>query len=108
MVTTTWERACLKLPSLVVAIAENQLPFSKALHQAGHLQLLGEAATVSVEQIRSALLAWVADPPPQGAVLDLTDGMGALRLALAILGPKTVISLGRLTKAMNIAAALGE
>ena len=91
--STTWERACLKVPSLVVAIAENQLPFSKALHQAGHLQLLGEAATVSVEQIRSALLAWVADPPLQGAVLDLTDGMGALRLALAILGPKTVISL---------------
>ena len=26
---TTWERACLKLPSLVVAIAENQAPFAE-------------------------------------------------------------------------------
>ena len=90
---TTWERACLKLPSLVVAIAENQLPFAEALHQAGHLQLLGEAATVSTEQIRSALLAWVADPRQQDAGCDLTDGMGALRLALAMLGPQAAISL---------------
>jgi len=90
---TTWERACLKLPSLVVAIAENQRPFTEALHQAGHLQLLGDAATVSAAQIRSALRAWVADPRQQGAGCDLTDGMGASRLALAMLGPQTAISL---------------
>ena len=90
---TTWERACLKLPSLVVAIAENQLPFSEALHQAGHLHLLGDVATVSAEQIRSELLAWVDDPRQQDAGCDLTDGMGALRLALAMLGPQTAISL---------------
>ena len=51
---TTWERACLRLPSLVVAIAANQLPFSEALDQAGHLQLLGDGASVTAEQIRSA------------------------------------------------------
>ena len=90
---TTWERACLKLPSLVVAIAENQLPFAEALHQVGHLQLLSEAATVSAEQIRSALLAWVANPRQQDAGCDLTDGWGASRLALAMLGPQTAISL---------------
>ena len=92
---TTWERACLKLPSLVVAIAENQVPFSEALHQAGHLQLLGEAATVSAEQIRLELLAWVADPRQKDSGCDLTDGMGALRLALAMLGPQTAIRLRR-------------
>ena len=90
---TTWERACLKLPSLVVAIAENQRPFTEALHQAGHLQLLGDAATVSAEQIRSALLAWVAEPRQQDAGCDITDGWGASRLALAMLGPQTAISL---------------
>jgi UDP-2,4-diacetamido-2,4,6-trideoxy-beta-L-altropyranose hydrolase len=90
---TTWERACLKLPSLVVAIAENQLPFAEALHQAGHLQLLGEAATLSAAQIRSALLAWVSDPRQQDAGCDLSDGMGASRLALAMLGPQAAISL---------------
>lgn len=90
---TTWERACLKLPSLVVAIAENQLPSAEALHQAGHLQLLGEVATVSAAQIRSALLAWVADPRQKDTGCDLSDGMGASRLALAMLGPQTAISL---------------
>lgn len=90
---TTWERACLKLPSLVVAIAENQRPFTEALHQEGHLQLLGDAATVSAEQIRSALLAWVTMPRQQDAGCDITDGWGASRLALAMLGPQTAISL---------------
>ena len=90
---TTWERACLKLPSLVVAIAENQLPFAEALHQAGHLQLLGEVATVSAVQIRSSLLAWVADPRLQDAGCDLSDGWGAPRLALAMLGSNTAICL---------------
>ncbi len=90
---TTWERACLKLPSLVVAIAENQRPFAEALHQAGHLQLLGEAATVSGAQISSALLPWVADPHQHDSGCDLTDGMGTSRLALAMLGPKQAISL---------------
>ena len=90
---TTWERACLKLPSLVVAIAANQVPFSEALHHAGHLQLLGEAATVSTEQIRSALLALIAHPVPQDAGGHLTDGLGASRLAVAMLGPQAAISL---------------
>ena len=60
--STTWERACLRLPSLVVAIAENQLPFSKALDQAGYLQLLGYGPSVTVKQIRSALLSLIANP----------------------------------------------
>ena len=90
---TTWERACLKLPSLVVAVAENQLPFSEALHQAGHLRLLGEAAKVSAAQIRSELLAWVADPHLRDTGCDLTDGMGASRLAFAMHERQTAISL---------------
>ena len=54
---TTWERACLGLPSLVVAIAANQLSFSEALDQAGYLQLLGDVTSVTAEQIRSAAVA---------------------------------------------------
>ena len=92
---TTWERACLKLPSLVVTIAANQTPFAAALHQAAHLQLLGDAATVSVEQIRSVLLARIADSVQhhRDAGGDLTDGFGASRLALAMLGPEEPITL---------------
>ena len=90
---TTWERACLCLPSLVVAIAANQLPFAEALDQAGHLQLLGDGARVTPEQIRSALLARMTYPKPKKAAPALTDGWGALRLSMAMLGPQGAISL---------------
>ena len=92
---TTWERACLGLPSLVVAIAANQLPFAQALDQAGHLQLLGEGASVNAEQIRSALLARIAEPYADEGGHDLTDGWGASRLATAMLGAQGSISLRR-------------
>ena len=90
---TTWERACLRLPSLVVAIAENQLPFSEALDQAGHLQLLGNGPSVTAEQIRSTLLSRMAVTKPAKAAPALTDGWGAPRLAMAMLGPQGAISL---------------
>jgi UDP-2,4-diacetamido-2,4,6-trideoxy-beta-L-altropyranose hydrolase len=90
---TTWERACLGLPSLVVAIAANQLPFAQALDQAGHLELLGDGATVSVEQIHSALLARIAEPFTGATGYALTDGWGASRLSIAMLGAQRAISL---------------
>jgi UDP-2,4-diacetamido-2,4,6-trideoxy-beta-L-altropyranose hydrolase len=96
---TTWERACLGLPSLVVAIAANQRPFAQALDQAGHLQLLGDGASVIAEQIRSALLARIAEPYADEGGHDLTDGWGASRLAMAMLGTQGEISLRPVTEA---------
>ena len=96
---TTWERACLGLPSLVVAIAANQLPFAQALDQTGHLQLLGDAASVSVERIRSALLARIAVPFAGEAGSALTDGWGASRLAMAMQAAQGAISLRPATAA---------
>jgi UDP-2,4-diacetamido-2,4,6-trideoxy-beta-L-altropyranose hydrolase len=83
---TTWERACLGLPSLVVAIAENQLPFAQTLDQAGELRLLGTAATVSAEQIRQAVLSALRTFRPSVGGHGLTDGWGAARMASALLG----------------------
>jgi UDP-2,4-diacetamido-2,4,6-trideoxy-beta-L-altropyranose hydrolase len=96
---TTWERACLGLPSLVVAIAANQLPFAQALDHAGHLLLLGDGASVTVEQIRSALLARMAEPLAGEAGCALTDGWGAALLSMAMLGPQGVIRLRPATAA---------
>ena len=96
---TTWERACLGLPSLVVAIAANQLPFSEALDQAGHLLLLGDGASVTAEQIRSTLLRLHIEPKPKKTATALTDGWGAPRLTMAMLGPQGAISLRPATAA---------
>ena len=83
---TTWERACLGLPSIVIAIAANQLPVSEALDQAGYLQLLGDVTRVTAEQIREALLIKLDDPLTGGTQTALTDGWGASRLAMAMHG----------------------
>lgn len=90
---TTWERACLGLPSLVVVLAANQLPMAEALAQAGQHQLLGEAASVTPQQIRAALLARIAAPSPAASACALTDGWGAARVTTAMLGPRLPIQL---------------
>ena len=90
---TTWERICLGLPSLVVAIAANQLPFAESLDQAGYLQLMGDSASVTANQIRSALLTKLSQPSACGIVPSLTDGWGAPRLTMAMLGLQGSISL---------------
>jgi UDP-2,4-diacetamido-2,4,6-trideoxy-beta-L-altropyranose hydrolase len=90
---TTWERACLGLRGLVVAIAANQLPFAQALDKAGQLQLLGDAASVSVEMIREAVAEALHAPWPHASGHGLTDGWGATRLATAMLAPRLSLQL---------------
>jgi UDP-2,4-diacetamido-2,4,6-trideoxy-beta-L-altropyranose hydrolase len=90
---TTWERACLGLPSLVVAIADNQLPFALALAQVGQLQLLGIADEVGAEQFRQAVVAALRDSWPGACGQGLTDGWGAARVAAALLGPQRPLQL---------------
>ena len=84
--TTTWERICLKLPSLVVVVASNQLPFAQSLAKAGYIKLLGEERDTTTEQIRSTLLKSITMPIPQDEIGDLTDGWGAERIAIAMIG----------------------
>jgi len=90
---TTWERACLGLPSLVVSVAANQRPFAEALDQASHLQFLGDAASVDVAQIRAALLARLTYLSNSAVGRDLSDGWGAARLATTLLGVQQPIRL---------------
>ena len=93
--STAWERACLGLPTLVVALAANQLPFAEALDEAGYLSFLGDAAKVDVGQLVDALKARLAGQWPPERSIELTDGFGASRLALAMLGSRGPISLRR-------------
>lgn len=54
--STTWERLALGLPSVVIAVADNQLESSRALHAAGYIEFLGAAPQVAVRDIRRAVL----------------------------------------------------
>lgn len=97
--STTWERACLGLPSLVVAIADNQRPFAQALHQDGWIQFLGHSDQVSVHTLREALISAVQRPQHLPSGQCLTDGWGATRLATALLGFQRPMRLSPVTTA---------
>lgn len=49
--TTTWERLFLELPSVVIAVAENQMQGAKDCAAAGLITYLGEVAEVSEDDI---------------------------------------------------------
>ncbi len=90
---TTWERACLKLPSLVVSTAANQVFFNEALNREGHLYLLGDSESVSVDLIQSKLLEIVADLSHLNTIPICIDGFGAERVALSVIGGRRDITL---------------
>jgi UDP-2,4-diacetamido-2,4,6-trideoxy-beta-L-altropyranose hydrolase len=82
---TTWERLCLGLPSVVVSIAENQVPSSTALAERRLVRYLGRDAEVGVDAIRRAVTACL-DAPDELRRLSadgeaLVDGRGASRVA---------------------------
>lgn len=56
---TTWERACLGLPTLAITVAENQRGVAASAVQRGILSWLGDAQDMTVETIAQALRqAW--------------------------------------------------
>lgn len=91
--STTWERACLRLPSLIITLAANQIQIAKALHEAGYIHLIGNSEEVNTETIRSALISQVVNPVCQDVDQNLTDGFGASRIVLAMLGSEREIDL---------------
>lgn len=84
--STTWERACLGLPSLVVTIADNQGPFAKAMHEAGYIELLGSASEVTVHDLENVLQSRIQNPSMSSAGHQLTDGLGVQRVVTSMLG----------------------
>jgi UDP-2,4-diacetamido-2,4,6-trideoxy-beta-L-altropyranose hydrolase len=85
---TTWERLCMGLPSLVLSIAENQVPACEALASSGLIRYLGDAHKLDVAAIESALLEVIAQAGQLHALATnykaLVDGRGTHRVAEAI------------------------
>lgn len=59
---SSWERTFLELPTLTIAIAENQVGGSEALAQRGAIRYLGTQSTVTEGQIGRALKELLGDP----------------------------------------------
>lgn len=83
--TTTWERCCLGLPSIIVTIADNQLELTKHAAAAGAVLYLGSADEVDAPRIREAAERLRSDAEARArmsrSALALTDGRGAERVA---------------------------
>lgn len=78
--TTTWERCCLGLPSLVITVAANQVKATRDLDCSGVLTYLGESCSVTAEQITFAIAECISSPSrmikQSEKGLALVDGRG--------------------------------
>jgi UDP-2,4-diacetamido-2,4,6-trideoxy-beta-L-altropyranose hydrolase len=85
--TTTWERLCLGVPSLVVTVAPNQEPAAAELNRLGLIRLLGDKSHASESSIASALEKLFQTGLDEGwskSCLAAVDGRGADRVSAAL------------------------
>ena len=87
--TTSWERATLALPSLLVITADNQRDIARALDAAGAAKILGEATDLKAECVLSGLARLSGCRnfyhAMSTAASTLCDGYGAERVADMVL-----------------------
>ncbi|WP_373490191.1 GNAT family N-acetyltransferase [Parasphingorhabdus sp.] len=80
-----WERLCLRVPSLVISVAQNQRAQIDKMVEAGAIRFLGGHEEVTPDKIAQAIMALAADEHERKAIAEagqkLLDGRGALRLA---------------------------
>ena len=79
-----WERCCLGLPALLVALAENQINIAKDLDRYGACTYIGSAKSASAEILQNAIGKLLNAPNQLRALSEkaysLVDGMGADRV----------------------------
>ena len=87
--TTTWERSCAGLPSIVISVAENQVEPMKELKKAGISFFLGSHEKVNSQDILKQLNKIIDNPSVLEKMrqknLDLVDGYGVSRCVSEIL-----------------------
>jgi UDP-2,4-diacetamido-2,4,6-trideoxy-beta-L-altropyranose hydrolase len=90
--STTWERLCLGLPTLVVTLAKNQEPAAAELDRRGLIHWLGDAESVTVDRIHNALATLMENGLPaewSERCHAAVDGEGAKRVVAALCSTAT-------------------
>ena len=95
---TTWERACLDLPSIVVSLSTNQYEGSKKLGDEGYIYFLGKQQNVSPKQISKAISDLVSKRVSLNPTNLLTDSFGALKLAHFLYDSNNPLIIEKVTK----------
>ncbi len=87
--TTTWERCCLGLPSLVMTVADNQVEAARKADRTGFLLYLGEASGVDFAKLAAALRTLFSQPEKVSAMAqkaaEIVDGRGTERVMAGLL-----------------------
>ncbi|MDM4772062.1 UDP-2,4-diacetamido-2,4,6-trideoxy-beta-L-altropyranose hydrolase [Solimonas sp. SE-A11] len=103
--STTWERACMGLPSVILVVADNQRPSAEAMGAAGKAWVV-EAVGLDAVSLARQLDAIAADPAHFRQVsrlnLELADGRGAERVARRLLAPEVRLRRARADDVRNV------
>jgi UDP-2,4-diacetamido-2,4,6-trideoxy-beta-L-altropyranose hydrolase len=85
--TTTWERMCLGLPSLIISIANNQTQICIELNNAGFINYIGEFNNVGISDIEKKIIQITLQPDllkkQSEIIFHLVDGYGTSRVVQA-------------------------
>lgn len=83
--TTSWERCCLGLPSVLIVTADNQRRIAEALHDAGAAYVCGEWNSLDPACLTAAVRRLCADAAARSEMsvraAQVCDGRGAERVA---------------------------
>ena len=90
--TTSWELCMLGLPSILISLAENQVPVAQELHSRGCAIHLGGPQQVSSEILATQAAQLLNSENRRRGMSsdcrDLLDGRGAMRVVAALRGPR--------------------
>ena len=87
--STTWERMCMGLPSIVVSTADNQVETCETMHRLGAIDYVGTASSITSEIMQMCVeqATFLENPPDTdlGASI-FVDGLGCARI-VEVLSP---------------------
>ena len=83
--SASWERCCLGLPGLLVAVAGNQVDITKALDSIGACYYLGEKDAVNSDSVKHSINELLVAPDQVMSIsqqaFSLVDGLGVKRVS---------------------------
>ena len=82
--TTTWERCCMGLPSILISVADNQIEIGKACNKSKIAKYLGDSKKISSNDLKDSILEMLKNPTKmfeyKQVGLKLIDGIGTRRV----------------------------